>query len=714
MEEEDIEPELTRGQELWEFLRPRLRLFVEQQNKWGDIRDIYDSHTTSYHEVVSLPPWIRDPNNGSFSLTWDLIQLVFLIYVSFGVPLRVCFDIDVPLWTIWFWVDNIVDAYFIIDLFMNFRTSYKREDGLMEDDWVYISQHYLKTWFIIDLVSCVPVQYIGMAFDSSAQSDTEGKGAGGSEYKALKALRLVRMSKMLRLAKLKRILTKYQEKIDLMQYMEMYVLIAVVMLLAHLLCCFFYLVGDSPEECFFVSGPQHGYETCDWDPENPEKAGLLQGWVFHEYGENASVIAMAHRYWTSMYYVLNALEPHILTDGERMFAVLAELVMAVIYGSVAGVMSTILIGMSGNEKEAAQRMGGLRQWVNSKKMPKVMQKGIIMYFNELWNQRAGVRTLNMLNEMPPQLNLEVTTHLYRNNLSTIPFFCGLAEEIMFKLCRECQPMLVLKGQAIVEENTPGREMYILMSGEVQVTIGHGTQQRDLGYLSEGSFFGESPVLSTLDGLEKYIATNDERHLTTSTADTVRTRTVTAVTECELCYLTRQSVMNLSVEYPELRARLQRFTRPKRKKKVEDSLTKAELAKLGMLKIRVKRVGEHARDLRRKSVNQEQAEAAAAAAAMFAEGAHRTDAWTASMQVRLCFLRLATCDLLTDTSEQTSCPPDFCKSRNLLSNDSAVLLTNQAKIDEATRKVETELRTRADAHAVEFDKKLQRAATLLAA
>lgn len=109
-------------------------------------------------------------------------------------------------------------------------------------------------------------------------------------------------------------------------------------------------------------------------------------------------------------------------------------------------------------------------------------------------------------------------------------------------------MLVLKGQKVVEENKPGHELYVIMTGELQVTVGQGTDySRDLGYLSTGAFFGESPVLSTLSGLD----------LASSTADTMRSRTVTAVTECELCYLTRQSIMKLSLEYPELRARLRR-------------------------------------------------------------------------------------------------------------------------------------------------------------
>jgi hypothetical protein len=43
-----------------------------------------------------------------------------------------------------------------------------------------------------------------------------------------------------------------------------------------------------------------------------------------------------------------------------------------------------------------------------------------------------------------------------------------------------------------------------------------------------------------------------------------------------------------------------------------------------------------------------------------------------------------------------------------------LLGLQAKIDKATRQVEDELRARADAHATEFEKKLERAAALMTA
>lgn len=672
----DVGPQ-RRGAELWDFLRPRLRLLVELQTKWGDVSEIYDSHAKSYHEEVQLPRWIRDPNS-MHSAAWDLIQIVFLAYISFGVPLRVCFDIEVSMWSFSFWLDNIVDLYFIVDLGLQFRTSFRRDDGMMEDDARAIAEKYLKTWFVIDFVSCIPVQYIGMAAGDggggqasvAAQADSSvTKDASGSQFKALKALRLVRMSKMLRLAKIKRILAKYQDQVDLMQYMEMYALIAIICLLAHMLACFFYLIGDVDEECFFESDTI----PCTYDASNPGEPGILRGWVFMEFGSMAEpslAPTLGARYWTSLYYVFNALEPHILTVAERGYAVMAELVIAIIYGSIAGVMSTIMIGLQGTGNEAQAKMGGLRRWVQYHKMPKAMQKGILAYFNELWTQRAGLNTANVLEDMPPQLRLEVTTIFYRDALASIPLFSGLSAGILFSLCRECRPVLFLKGQTVLREGTPGQEMYILLDGEVQVSVGGSESAKDdgstssvyknrddLGYLSAGAFFGESPVLSMLNGLEKYIETQDQKYLQGTTKDTVRSRTITAVTNCELLYLTRDAVMRVAIEYPELRARLLRFAKPVRRKPIEETLTVDDLAKLSMTRVRVKRTVDRTRghNLTKKK------------RAKAAELAGR-DKWAAKMQ---------------------------------------------EKIKQSSAEVQEELARRAEKHATEFERKVQRAVQLMA-
>lgn len=96
---------------------------------------------------------------------------------------------------------------------------------------------------------------------------------------------------------------------------------------------------------------------------------------------------------------------------------------------------------------------------------------------------------------------------------------------------------------------------MVLSGELEVIKGRGGKMRRLGFLSDGSFFGEASILSEARSME------------------MRTRTIKAVTDSELCFLTRDDIVHLSREYNELAARLKRFEnvgqmRVTKKKKME--------------------------------------------------------------------------------------------------------------------------------------------------
>ena len=81
-----------------------------------------------------------------------------------------------------------------------------------------------------DFLSCLPFQYI----------DTGGKGG-----KATKALRLVRMTKMLRLAKIKNLIgSRIGGRYGLVSELFTFgILFGLIVYIAHLLGCFWYLVG---------------------------------------------------------------------------------------------------------------------------------------------------------------------------------------------------------------------------------------------------------------------------------------------------------------------------------------------------------------------------------------------------------------------------------------------------------------------------------------
>ena len=147
------------GKELWALLRPRLLTLVRMQRKWGPIHDLYDAVVESRYSGQAIPPNVIDPDS-KFSQRWDLTQVVLLLYVAMVVPLRAGFDIEVELWTVAFFWDMMIDFYFAMDIWLSFRMAFWTSDGVLETNKDEIARHYCKGWFLIDLVSTLPVSYL--------------------------------------------------------------------------------------------------------------------------------------------------------------------------------------------------------------------------------------------------------------------------------------------------------------------------------------------------------------------------------------------------------------------------------------------------------------------------------------------------------------------------------------------------------------------------
>lgn len=61
-------------------------------------------------------------------------------------------------------VDSIVDVIFFIDIVLNFHTTFVGPGGEVVSDPKIIRMNYLKSWFVIDLLSCLPYDVFN-AFD---------------------------------------------------------------------------------------------------------------------------------------------------------------------------------------------------------------------------------------------------------------------------------------------------------------------------------------------------------------------------------------------------------------------------------------------------------------------------------------------------------------------------------------------------------------------
>ena len=59
-------------------------------------------------------------------------------------------------------VDYVVDVMFVVDIFINFRTTYVDSSNEVISGPCQIAVHYIKTWFIIDILAAIPFELLFM------------------------------------------------------------------------------------------------------------------------------------------------------------------------------------------------------------------------------------------------------------------------------------------------------------------------------------------------------------------------------------------------------------------------------------------------------------------------------------------------------------------------------------------------------------------------
>ena len=252
-------PGARTGKELWKILRVKLKMVVaadiykelykavhsgsveagkdqEEENDMSElsaerVKSDWLEHMRSTEQECHNRRWFFHPNSPD-RMWWDLGQVVMLAYVAAVVPIRAGFSVRVETLSMWFWIDLVTDIYFLGDIAVNFRTAYydKRSANLIIDEKL-IAKKYLKSWFVLDFVSCIPFGYIEMW----KNRNNTGAPAQSSEAKLFKVMRLLRLAKMLRLSRLKGILERQDEAVGpMLQSFKLVGIICGICFVAHL------------------------------------------------------------------------------------------------------------------------------------------------------------------------------------------------------------------------------------------------------------------------------------------------------------------------------------------------------------------------------------------------------------------------------------------------------------------------------------------------
>ncbi|RLN63514.1 hypothetical protein BBJ28_00022808 [Nothophytophthora sp. Chile5] len=443
-----------------------------------------------YSRCIWMPP-LLDPRS-NVKLTWDLLIMLIVLFSAVLVPVQIGFpeiQLDVAAQS----TSLTTDVLFLLDVVQNFFVGYYAGDGdNMVRDRKRIAKRYMTSWFLPDMLAMLPVDYF--LVQESATNTSSGSGgsilpsnASVMSLHLTRLTRLLRVAKLTRLIKLRHLAMKVEDAMDLDAIVSRLTrLIGQVLLVTHVLSCFWHLIGFTTED-----------EGNTWIID----AGL----------QNEGV---AVRYLYSFYWVVATIcgvgygDVHATNTGERIFSMVTAIVGASGFGLIIGNLTKILENWHREATTRARKLSIVQAFVRKKRLPQALKVRLMRYFRHYIAKTSAFDERELLCEFSLSLRGEILHEAYKHTFFLIPALKRLSAQFVLDMAMFIKPLIVIKGDVLAREGVMGTEMFILNTGIIEI---RRTPQENLDWivvlevLTESAVFGEAALLHYAPHANSYTA-----------------------------------------------------------------------------------------------------------------------------------------------------------------------------------------------------------------
>uniref|UniRef100_A0A8C4EXQ9 Potassium voltage-gated channel, subfamily H (eag-related), member 5b n=1 Tax=Dicentrarchus labrax TaxID=13489 RepID=A0A8C4EXQ9_DICLA len=466
-----------------------------KQSRLAEVLQLNSDILPQYkQEAPKTPPHII-LHYCTFKTTWDWVILILTFYTAIMVPYNVSFKTKQNN-IVWLVLDSVVDVIFLVDIVLNFHTTFVGPGGEVISDPKLIRMNYLKTWFVIDLLSCLPYDIINafenvdevrsfwmtlsVVISSSLRLPPPGPPPQGisSLFSSLKVVRLLRLGRVAR-------------KLD--HYLEygaavLVLLVCVFGLVAHWLACIWYSIGD--------------YEVID-EATNKIK---MDSWLYQlaigigsPYRFNASGSGQWEGgpgkyslYITSLYFTMTSLTTigfgniAPTTDGEKIFSVAMMMVGSLLYATIFGNVTTIFQQMYANTNRYHEMLNNVRDFLKLYQVPKGLSERVMDYIVSTWSMSKGIDTEKVLSICPKDMRADICVHLNRKVFNEHPAFRLASDGCLRSLAVEFQTTHCAPGDLIFHAGESVDTLCFVVSGSLEVI----QDDEVIAILGKGDVFGD--------------------------------------------------------------------------------------------------------------------------------------------------------------------------------------------------------------------------------
>ncbi|XP_070134817.1 potassium voltage-gated channel unc-103 isoform X2 [Drosophila bipectinata] len=444
-----------------------------------------------------------------FKAVWDWVILILVMYTAIFTPYVAAFLLGEqdyqrrnnkyinsdPIVII----DLIVDVTFIVDIIINFRTTFVNGQDEVVSHPGRIAVHYLSGWFLIDLVAAVPFDLLLVGSDTDETTTLIG---------------LLKTARLLRLVRVARKIDRYSEY----GAAVLILLMATFILIAHWLACIWYAIGNAERS---IASKNIGWlHSLSYDIQEP-------------YFENKTGgPSIKSRYITALYFTFTSLTsvgfgnvaPN--TDAEKAFTICVMLVGSLMYASIFGNVSAIIQRLYSGTARYHTQMLRVREFIRFHQIPNPLRQRLEEYFQHAWTYTNGIDMSSLLKGFPECLQADICLHLNRKLLTTCAAFSDASPGCLRAFSLKFKTTHAPPGDILVHRGDVLTSLFFIARGSIEI-------QRDsnmIVVLGKNDIFGENPCIYPTLGKSNGV--------------------VRALTYCDIHKLHRDDLLDVLDAYPE--------------------------------------------------------------------------------------------------------------------------------------------------------------------
>ncbi|XP_026181867.1 potassium voltage-gated channel subfamily H member 6a isoform X2 [Mastacembelus armatus] len=475
----------------------------------ADVLPEYKLQAPRIHKCIIL-------HYSPFKAVWDWIILLLVIYTAIFTPYsaafllneveeerrRTCGYICNPLNV----VDLVVDIMFIVDILINFRTTYVNHNDEVVSHPGRIAQHYFKGWFLIDIVAAIPFDLLIFRSGSEEPQTTTLTG-------------LLKTARLLRLVRVARKLDRYSEY----GAAVLFLLMCTFALIAHWLACIWYAIGNVER----TGSARIGGMKIGWLDNLADQIGK-------QYNDTdaSSGPSIKDKYVTALYFTFSSLtsvgfgnvSPN--TNPEKIFSICVMLIGSLMYASIFGNVSAIIQRLYSGTARYHTQMLRVKEFIRFHQIPGGLRQRLEEYFQHAWSYTNGIDMNAVLKGFPECLQADICLHLNRSLLQNCKAFRGANKGCLRALAIRFKTTHAPPGDTLVHSGDILTALYFISRGSIEIL-------RDdvvVAILGKNDIFGEPISLYERPGK--------------SSAD------VRALTYCDLHKILRDDLLEVLDMYPD--------------------------------------------------------------------------------------------------------------------------------------------------------------------